>query len=120
MSQVALNRIKVIPLETPVVSEIIYYRGLATYYNYDLKGFHHSSSTPGLYSWYNATTASRIFPRGTVLEVTNIANGKRVVVRVNDYGPEEWTGKDLDLSSFAFSQISSLSRGVIDIVYRPL
>ena len=79
---------------------------VATWYDYPLDG------APE-YSTYTATAASRVYPRGTWLQVWN--NKAIVVVRVNDYGPEEWTGKDIDLSSYAFKQLSPLSRGVIAV-----
>ena len=81
---------------------------LATWYDYSLLG------APG-YSRTHATAASRVFPRGTYLIVSR--GIQRVVVRVNDYGPEEWTGKDIDLSSYAFSKLTNgnLSLGVIGV-----
>jgi rare lipoprotein A len=44
--------------------------------------------------------------------VTNVANGKTVIVEINDYGPH---GKDriIDLDKVAFSKIASLGAGVI-------
>jgi rare lipoprotein A len=48
-----------------------------------------------------------------LLEVTNIANGKSVVVKVNDTGL--FKGKKLDLSKGAFSKIANLKQGVIKI-----
>ena len=43
-------------------------------------------------------------------------NGQSVVVRINDRGPYV-SGRCLDLSPAAFSQISSLSAGVADVTY---
>jgi rare lipoprotein A (peptidoglycan hydrolase) len=47
--------------------------------------------------------------------VVNIENGKSVECLVNDYGPEEWTGRELDMSSYAFGQISDLNDGLINV-----
>lgn len=82
----------------------------ATWYDYSL------SDAPE-YSLTHATAASRTYPRETQLLVCTT---KCVQVRVNDYGPEEWTGKDIDLSSFAFKQLAPLSRGVIVVEVREL
>ena len=62
------------------------------------------------------TAASKTYSFGTRLKVTNKANGQSVVVRVNDRGPYV-SGRCLDLSPAAFSQISSLSAGVADVTY---
>ena len=61
------------------------------------------------------TCASRIFPRGTYLLVKDLYNGNTMVCRVNDYGPEAWTGRIIDLSRGSFSQIDSLGRGTIPV-----
>lgn len=57
------------------------------------------------------TAASWNHPCGAKVKVTNKLNGKSVVVTINDRGPAKWTGKSIDLSRAAFSQIASLSRG---------
>jgi rare lipoprotein A len=75
----------------------------------------------GRISWYALglpepdalTCASRVYPRGSYLQVTNKYNGRVVVCRVNDYGPEAWTGRILDLSRGSFRQVDDLGRGVI-------
>lgn len=73
----------------------------------------------GLASWYAWTgtlaCASRDYPKGTYLKVSNPANGKSVVVVVNDYGPQEWTGRIIDLDKVAFGKLASVGAGVIDV-----
>ncbi len=83
--------------------------GTASWYDYDLDG------APG-YSREFPTAASRDYPRGTILRVTNTKTGAFVDVRVNDYGPEAWTGREVDLSSFAFSKIGNLRDGLAHVV----
>ena len=59
------------------------------------------------------TAASNHFPIGTKLKVTNIENGKSVIVRVNDKGNmDKYT---IDLSKAAFKRIADLKTGVIDV-----
>lgn len=62
------------------------------------------------------TAAHRSFPHNTLVRVTNVENGKSVVVRINDRGPYV-DGRDMDLSKAAFERISELSRGVIQATY---
>jgi len=55
---------------------------------------------------------------GTKLRVTNLRNGKSVVVRVNDRGPHRRyvrEGRVIDLTKAAFRQISSHDRGLIPV-----
>jgi rare lipoprotein A len=51
------------------------------------------------------TAAHKKLAFGTKLRVTNIANGKSVIVTVNDRGPFDG-GRDIDLSKKAFMQIA--------------
>lgn len=73
----------------------------------------------GSATWYAYTgtlaCASRDYPKGTYLKVTNQGNGKSVVVIVNDYGPAEWTGHIIDLDKVAFQEIAGLGTGVIGV-----
>jgi rare lipoprotein A len=63
------------------------------------------------------TAAHKTFRFGTRLKVTNRANGKSVVVRINDRGPYV-SGRCLDLSTGAFSRIASTSAGVASVTYQ--
>lgn len=89
-------------------STVIKNRGIASYYDYGLK------DAPN-YSREVATAASRDYPRGSLLLVTNVKTGESVVVRVNDYGPEAWTDRVIDLSSFAFSRIANKRDGLAEV-----
>ncbi len=72
----------------------------------------------GAATWYangdGMTCASLDFPFGKYLRVTNRANGKSVIVQVNDSGPY---GKDrvIDLNKSAFKKIGDLGTGVINV-----
>jgi resuscitation-promoting factor RpfB len=75
-------------------------------------------SQVGEASWYDApgtglTAASPWLPFGTVVTVTNRANGKSVRVVINDRGP--FGGRIIDLSPEAFSAIASLGAGVAQV-----
>jgi len=60
------------------------------------------------------TAAHRTIPFGSKIEVTNINNGKSVVVVVNDRGPFV-NGRIVDLSKSAFSSIGNTSLGLINV-----
>lgn len=60
------------------------------------------------------TAAHRTLPKGTVVTVTNTANGKTVQVTINDRGPYT-AGRIIDLNKPAFEQIASVDRGVINV-----
>lgn len=64
----------------------------------------------------NLTAAHRSLRFGTRLRVTNMHNGKSVVVRVNDRGPFI-RGRVLDLSRGAASSISMTGAGVAKVCY---
>ncbi|WP_018349508.1 septal ring lytic transglycosylase RlpA family protein [Longispora albida] len=58
------------------------------------------------------TAAHRTLKFGTQVRVTNPANGKSVIVRINDRGPYSGS-RCLDLSAGAFQAIAPASQGVI-------
>lgn len=67
------------------------------------------------YAWKGGLfAASTTIPRGNFVKVTNTANGKSVVVQINDYGPQG-KGRIIDLDKVAFQKIASLGAGVIGV-----
>lgn len=60
------------------------------------------------------TAAHRTLPLGSYVRVTNLHNGKSVVVRINDRGPYV-KGRIIDLSRSAFQTIANPSQGVIRV-----
>ncbi len=64
------------------------------------------------FDMYAITAAHRTFPANTLVRVTNVANGKSVVVRINDRGPYV-QGRDMDLSLASFTSIADRSKGKI-------
>jgi len=62
-------------------------------------------------------------PFNTRLEVTNLDNGRSIVVRVNDRGPARRycsQGRVIDLSKEAFSRIADTGKGLISVSVRPV
>jgi rare lipoprotein A len=78
-----------------------------------------SGTQVGEASWYSfapgdgLTAAHPWLPFGTVVTVTNLANGKTVRVVINDRGP--FGGRIIDLSDQAFARIAPLSQGVCQV-----
>jgi rare lipoprotein A len=60
-------------------------RGVASWYGPDFHG--HSTSTGERYDMYAMTAAHRTLPIPCYARITNLANGRSVVVRINDRGP---------------------------------
>lgn len=64
------------------------------------------------------TAASWDYPFGTILEITNVKNGKKVLVTVTDRGPNRRfyrQGRVCDLSMAAFRALENLRKGIIFI-----
>jgi len=66
------------------------------------------------YNQMALTAAHKSLPFGTVLQVTNLKNGKSVIVRINDRGPFI-EGRDLDLSKGTALNLGMIGRGVIKV-----
>lgn len=69
-------------------------------------------------SWYAHTgtlsAANPWLPMGSYVRVTNTANGKSVIVKINDRGPFGG-GRIIDLDKVAFQEIASLGQGVAQV-----
>lgn len=61
------------------------------------------------------TCAHRTFPFGTMLRVTNPANGKEVIVRVTDRGPYV-KGRIIDLSVRAARELGIIAQGIAPVI----
>ncbi|MFM5025068.1 septal ring lytic transglycosylase RlpA family protein [Aeromonas caviae] len=86
--------------------------GLASYY---ADRYHNKKTASG--ERYNSganTAAHMTLPFGSMVRVTNLANGKSVVVRVNDRGNFA-RGRIIDLSRAAFSTIGNTRSGLIKV-----
>src|SRR5580692_9782388 len=86
-----------------------YQVGTASWYGEYFVGKPTASGEP--YDMYDMTAASETIPLGTYVKVTNLHNGKAVVVRVNDRGPVV-EGRIIDLSYGAASALQFANRGL--------
>ncbi len=66
------------------------------------------------------TCASWYFPFKTKLRVTNLRNGRSVIVVVNDRGPAKRLGRVIDLTRAAFRKIADPRAGLIQVAVEPL
>jgi len=91
--------------------------GYASYYSDKFNGRSTSSGEPFSNSKY--TAAHKKLPFGTKVKVTNLANGKFVIVRINDRGPFV-VGRIIDLSKAAAYTLGMLNEGTakVSITYR--
>jgi rare lipoprotein A len=65
------------------------------------------------------TAASKTLPIGSIVHVTNLKNGRSVIVRINDRGPYV-RGRSLDLSHGAAHEIGLTTAGVARVKVTPL
>ena len=92
-------------------------RGVASWYG---PGFHKiRTSTGETYDMYGMTAAHKTLPLPAYVRVTNLQNGRSVVVRVNDRGP--FVGnRIIDLSYTAASRLDMLRNGTAMVEVRAL
>jgi rare lipoprotein A len=92
-------------------------RGVASWYG---PGFHRvRTSTGETYDMYGMTAAHKTLPLPAYVRVTNLQNGRSVVVRVNDRGP--FVGnRIIDLSYTAASRLDMLRNGTAMVEVRAL
>ena len=88
-------------------------KGIASYYG--LKANGRNTSSGERHDSYDLVCAHKKYPMGTKLKVTNLKNGKSVVVRVNDRGPYA-RGWIVDLSWRAAKEIGILAQGVAKVI----
>ncbi len=86
--------------------------GYASWYGTRFHGKLTSSREP--YNLYAMTAASPHLPLPTYLKVTNLSNGRSVIVKVNDRGPFK-RGRILDLSYAAARKLNYAHKGVAKV-----
>ncbi len=92
-------------------------RGVASWYGPDFHGLKTSTGEP--YDMYGLTAAHKTLPLPAYVEVTNLKNGRSVVVRVNDRGPFK-ANRIIDLSYTAALKLGMLRDGTSLVEVRAL
>ena len=83
-------------------------RGLASWYG---KRYHGQKSSSGeVYDMYSMTGAHTTLPLPSYVRVTNVENGRSVIVRINDRGPFH-SDRIIDLSYAAAYKLRLLEKG---------
>lgn len=83
-------------------------RGIATWYGRRFDG--KLTSSGERYDMYAMTAAHKVLPIPSYARVTNLANGRSVVVRINDRGPFH-SGRIIDLSYAAAHKLGYVAAG---------
>ncbi len=92
-------------------------RGIASWYG---PNFHGKRTSNGeAYNMEALTAAHKTLPMDTWVEVTNLDNGRELVLRINDRGPFV-DGRIIDLSKAAARDLGVLARGTAPVVVRAL
>ena len=86
--------------------------GKASWYGNQFNG--RPTASGEIFSERELTAAHPSLPFGSVVEVTNLENKKKVRVRINDRGPFT-KGRVIDLSKEAFSRIADVNKGIIEV-----
>ncbi|MGW8184014.1 MAG: septal ring lytic transglycosylase RlpA family protein [Burkholderiales bacterium] len=83
-------------------------RGVATWYG---RRYHGKQTSSGeIYDMYRMTAAHPVLPIPSYARVTNLRNGRSVVVRINDRGPF-LDGREIDLSYVAAYKLGIIANG---------
>ena len=83
-------------------------RGIASWYGTKFHGLRTSSGEP--YDIYKMTAAHKTLPLPTYARVTNLKNGRSVIVKINDRGPFH-ANRIIDLSYAAAAKLGILEYG---------
>jgi rare lipoprotein A len=108
---------RVMPLKPYTVRNVTYQpvegpgyvaRGKASWYGQDFHG--RRTANGEIFGAYYLTAASPVLPIPSYARVTNLANGRSVVVRINDRGPFH-AGRVIDLSYVAAHKLGYIAAG---------
>ena len=86
--------------------------GLASWYGPQFHG--RPTSSREIFNMYDLTAAHKTLPFGTKVMVTNLRNGKSIIVRINDRGPFI-RGRIIDLSYAAAKMLDMVGEGVVPV-----
>jgi len=95
-------------LSSVVIASVHAENGMASFYGAGHTASGEIAGTTGL------TAAHRTFPFGTHVLVTNVGNGKTVVVRITDRGPYR-RGRIIDVSRAAARELDMIDSGTIRV-----
>ncbi len=86
--------------------------GTASYYSTQFHG--RKTANGETFNMHQLTAAHPSLPFGTCVKVTNMSNGKDVIVRINDRGPFV-KGRIIDLSAGAAKKLGIIKSGTVPV-----
>jgi rare lipoprotein A len=92
-------------------------QGQASWYGTKFHGRHTSSGE--VYDMYGMTAAHKTLPLPSYVEVTNLENGRKVILRVNDRGPFH-NGRIIDVSYAAAVKLDIIGNGTARVEVRAI
>jgi len=87
-------------------------QGISSWYGPNFHGKYTSNGE--IYNMYNKTAAHKTWPMDTMVRVTNLQNGKRTIVRINDRGPFV-QGRIIDCSYAAGKELGLDKMGIAKV-----
>ena len=87
--------------------------GKASWYEIKCNGGTHTASGETLNDWA-MTAAHKTLPMGSKVRVTNVRNGRSVVVRINDRGPYI-KGRIIDVTKGVAHKLGFIKSGVVAV-----
>ncbi|OGU72118.1 MAG: hypothetical protein A2V93_06040 [Ignavibacteria bacterium RBG_16_34_14] len=86
--------------------------GVASYYSEEFHG--RKTANGEIYDMYGLTAAHKTYPFNTEVRVTNLSNGKAVVLRINDRMPG-YKGRIIDVSFQAARELGMILSGTANV-----
>ncbi len=86
--------------------------GMASWYGNEYHG--RVTASGEVFDQEALTAAHKELPFGTIVQVTNLRNNRRVMVRINDRGPFI-RGRIIDLSRGAARELNMLRDGIVPV-----
>ena len=93
--------------------------GMASWYSESDKNINRRTANNEPFNENAMTCASWQYPFGEKLLIINPMNGKWVVCRVNDRGPNTRLRRAIDLTKGVFRKITNLKQGLIPVFIMP-
>lgn len=93
----------------------VYQRGTASWYGEEFHGRPTASGEP--FDMNALTAAHKTLPFGTMIDVTNSENARRITVKINDRGPFV-EGRIIDLSKRAAIELGMVTSGTAQVELR--
>jgi rare lipoprotein A len=103
------------PVAAAAGNQEVFQSGVASWYGDDFQG--KVTANGEIYDMHKLTAAHPDLPFHTLVEVENLENGKKVLVRVNDRGPF-LKGRIIDLSLKAAQRLEIAEKGTAEVSLR--